>query len=116
MNDRKTTKKWSSHVEEHSRMSQSDGYQEPFAINRGGIWFDDGTILLEVDGTHFRVYEGVIALYSPMFQNLPHYLPSDVTLSERKVYGHPVLVLADSPNDWAIILSILFDPSEQRRL
>lgn len=116
MSSRKSTKLWSSHIDEQSRASQPDGYLEPFAINRGGVWFDDGTILLDVEGTHFRVYEGVIALHSPMFQNLPHYLPSDATLCERKFFGHPILVLVDSPQDWVIVLSILFDSSEQRRL
>lgn len=116
MSPKRTAKAWSPHVEEHGRIAQSDGHLEAVALNRGDVWFDDGTIILEVEGSHFRVFEGVLALHSPLFNNLPHYLPVDAISCERKIYGVRVLALADDPKDWGIVLSVLFDPHEQRKL
>lgn len=104
------------HVEASSRTAHVVGALDTFTANRGAVWFDDGTIVLEVGGVHFRVYQGVLSLHSPLFRALPHHLPADVVSCERKIYGQPVLVLLDCPKDWTIVLSIIFDPLEQRKL
>lgn len=85
-------------------------------VNRGSVWFHDGTIILEAEGARFRVYEGVLSINSPLFQNLPHYLPADAVYCDRKIDGQPVILLSDSQHDWAIALSVIFDPLEQRKL
>lgn len=107
---------WSLDVESHSQRRRSEDRLDVFAVNRGSVWFDDGSVILEVAGVHFRVYEGILALHSPLFQSFPHYLPADALRCDHKVDGRPIIVLADSPKDWAIVLSVLFHPHGQQKL
>lgn len=106
---------WSPHIKTQP-LQHAQARPDAFAINRGAFWFDDGNIILEVEGVHFRVYTGMLALHSPSFRDLPHYLPIDATASERRIDGHPIVVLSDVPRDWEIVLSVIFDPNGQRRL
>lgn len=112
----KLIRTWSPQAEVNTHSAHLDAQPEAHDVNRGAIWFDDGTIILEVEGVHFRIYEGVLAIQSPLFQSLPYYLPVDAIYCERKIYDQPVLVLSDSQKDWTIALSVLFDPFEQRKL
>ncbi|KAF7297730.1 BTB domain-containing protein [Mycena kentingensis (nom. inval.)] len=79
---------------------------EPAPITRSlEYWFDDGSIVLQVESTQFRVAKSMLARHSVVFKDmlsLP--LPPDEPLVE----GCPVVVLHDSSADWAHLLGAMY--------
>ncbi|KAJ7612155.1 hypothetical protein FB45DRAFT_759926 [Roridomyces roridus] len=73
-----------------------------------GLWFEDGSIVLQAETTQFRVYHGLLASCSPVFKDmmtLPH--PSDSELVE----GCPFVLLHDSAAETTLFLRAIFDSS-----
>ena len=70
------------------------------------FWFDDGSIILSVQDVEFRVYKGLLARHSAVFQtmlSLPQ--PQVQSVSNHSPSGGgeeacPVLRLEDSARDW----------------
>lgn len=70
------------------------------------LWFIDGTLVLLAGTSRFRVYGGLLAKSSPVFQDMlafPH--PSDVECID----GCPVVRLEDKEQDLRYFLKALFD-------
>ncbi|KAF7326808.1 hypothetical protein MSAN_02496200 [Mycena sanguinolenta] len=72
------------------------------------LWFDDGNIILQAGNSQFRVYRGILAARSTVFQDmlsLPQ--PPDSEL----VDGCPTVRLPDSERDVTVFLRAIFDSS-----
>ncbi|KZT07971.1 uncharacterized protein LAESUDRAFT_758100 [Laetiporus sulphureus 93-53] len=70
----------------------------------GEFWFDDGNIILSSQGIGFRVYRGLLAQQSDVFQSvftLPQ--PAD----SEHVYDCPVVQLSDHPQELRHLLRVL---------
>lgn len=70
------------------------------------VWFQDGNIILEAEGTQFRVHRGILAKHSTFFKDMfevPQ--PSD----EPTVEGCPVVRLTDTAHDVEHLLNALYD-------
>ncbi|KAJ6519023.1 hypothetical protein C8R45DRAFT_885270 [Mycena sanguinolenta] len=77
-------------------------------ITRSELWISDGSVVLQVESTQFRVHFGVLARHSSVFrtmQGLPQ--PPD----EPSVDGCPVLQLPDDLTDVEYLLNALYDPT-----
>ncbi|KAF7297738.1 BTB domain-containing protein [Mycena kentingensis (nom. inval.)] len=83
-----------------------NGPEPESAITRSpDYWFDDGSIVLQVESTQFRIAKSMLARHSSVFKDmlsLP--LPSDEPLIE----GCPVVVLPDSSADWTRLLEVMY--------
>ena len=70
------------------------------------FWFEDGSIVLQVESTQFRIAKTMFARHSNVFRDmlsLP--LPADEPLVE----GCPVVVLAgDKTKDWKCLLDAMY--------
>jgi hypothetical protein len=73
------------------------------------FWFDDGSIILQVETTQFRIHRGIICANSVIFRDM-HELSAP---GEREtVTGCPVVVLHnDTVADWCNLLQYMYFPA-----
>ncbi|KZP13430.1 hypothetical protein FIBSPDRAFT_753509 [Athelia psychrophila] len=76
-------------------------------ITRSDIWFEDGNVVIQAEGTHFRVYRGALAAHSPIFKDM-FAMPQPPSEGEGTVEGCPVVHLSDTAADITIVLKALF--------
>jgi hypothetical protein len=70
------------------------------------LWFDDGNIVIQAGNTQFRVYRGVLAARSTVFQDMLSFpQPPDSELVE----GCPLVQLHDSTAEVTVFLKAIFD-------
>ena len=72
------------------------------------FWYSDGSIILAVEDTAFRVHQSILAKHSDVFADmftLP--LPAD---GVEKLDGCPVVRLTDSLSDFIDVMKALFQP------
>jgi hypothetical protein len=95
-------------VEIESAVNESNPILLPSSAKRHEeLWFDDGSIVLQVQTTQFRVHRSFLVTHSQIFADLflvaqPH--PLEV------VDDCPVVCLHDSPDDFVHFLKALYDP------
>ncbi|KAJ7023077.1 hypothetical protein C8F04DRAFT_1135580 [Mycena alexandri] len=71
------------------------------------LWFEDGNIVLQAGNSQFRVYRGVLAARSHVFQDMLSFpQPPDSDL----VDGCPLVHLPDSEIEVCFFLKAIFDP------
>ncbi|KAJ7133810.1 hypothetical protein C8R46DRAFT_1015208 [Mycena filopes] len=71
-----------------------------------GLWFNDGTLVLQAGSAAFRVYAGFLAERSPVFHDMLQFpQPDDGDFIE----GCPVVQLSDDKRDLECFLKALFD-------
>ncbi|KAF7360036.1 hypothetical protein MVEN_00731400 [Mycena venus] len=71
-----------------------------------GLWFKDGTLVLQAGALSFRVYGGFLADRSPVFHDMLGFpQPEDAPTID----GCPVVQLSDDENDLRSFLKALFD-------
>ncbi|KAF7967544.1 hypothetical protein HWV62_33964 [Athelia sp. TMB] len=76
-------------------------------VTRSDVWLEDGNIVLQAEGTQFKVYRGILALNSPIFDDM-FSMPQPVAGPETQtVEGCPVVHLMDSAVDVKIVLQAL---------
>ena len=71
------------------------------------FWFDDGSVVLNVQSTLFRVHRSILSMHSTVFSDMfsiPQ--PPDQTAIE----GCPVVHLHDSADDFTYLLKALYNP------
>ncbi|KAJ7234316.1 hypothetical protein B0H12DRAFT_162659 [Mycena haematopus] len=76
-------------------------------MTRSDIWHDDGSVVLQVEATQFRVHWSILSLNSTVFRDmrgLPQ--PAD----QPTIEGCPVIQLHDSSVDVEYLLATLYDP------
>ncbi|KAJ7612167.1 hypothetical protein FB45DRAFT_1065530 [Roridomyces roridus] len=71
------------------------------------IWFPDGNLVIQAGSSLFRVYRGVLAARSPVFQDMLSFpQPPDSELVE----GCPLVHLTDWEMEVRLFLKAIFDP------
>ncbi|KAJ7438526.1 hypothetical protein B0H11DRAFT_1752724 [Mycena galericulata] len=71
------------------------------------LWFEDGNIVIQAGNSQFRVYRGVLAARSSVFQDMLSFpQPQDSELVE----GCPLVRLTDSEIEVGVFLKALFEP------
>ncbi|KAF7377619.1 BTB domain-containing protein [Mycena sanguinolenta] len=76
-------------------------------LTRSDIWHDDGSVVLLVESTLFRVHWGVICLHSTFFRDMRD-LPQPA--DQLNIEGCPVIELHDSLEDVKHLLDALYNP------
>ncbi|KAJ7500446.1 hypothetical protein B0H11DRAFT_2275722 [Mycena galericulata] len=72
------------------------------------LWFDDGNIVIQAGNNQFRVYRGILAARSSVFQDMFSFpQPADSEL----VDGCPLVRLPDLASDVTMFLRAIFDSS-----
>ncbi|KAJ7319061.1 hypothetical protein DFH08DRAFT_713983 [Mycena albidolilacea] len=87
-----------------AKRRRMDGAEE---LTRSDIWHDDGSVVLQVESTLFRVHWSVISLHSPFFRGMRD-LPQPA--EQPSIEGCPVVVLHDSSEDVQYFLHALYNP------
>ncbi|KAF9034385.1 hypothetical protein BJ165DRAFT_1396192 [Panaeolus papilionaceus] len=77
------------------------------AMKQGSIWFEDGSIILIVEKTQYRVHASLLSRCSSVFKDM-FSLPQP-TSSESGAEGCPVVHLHDSPQDVEQLLNAIYD-------
>ncbi|KAJ7246359.1 hypothetical protein C8J57DRAFT_1476044 [Mycena rebaudengoi] len=84
---------------------------EPPLIRSTEYWFDDGNIILQVEGTQFRIHKSLLALHSSVFRDMFRIpLPPDEPILE----GCMIVALSgDTVQDWICLLNTIYpkDPA-----
>jgi hypothetical protein len=81
---------------------------EPYEAQRvPGLWFEDGSLVIQAGTSQFRVYRGTLAARSPVFQDMLSFpQPPNADL----VDGCPVVRLPDAATEVTSFLKALFEP------
>ncbi|KAJ8073279.1 hypothetical protein PM082_020151 [Marasmius tenuissimus] len=75
------------------------------------FWFYDGSVVLNVENTLFRVHKAILSTHCEVFETL-FSIPQQASLKEERIEGCPVVRLAgDKPGDMNDLLSALYFPS-----
>ena len=77
------------------------------AIRHESLWFDDGSVVLSVERTLFRVHHSVLCVQSEIFADMfriPQ--PSD----EATIEGCAVIRLPDKAADFVDLLKAIYEP------
>ena len=80
------------------------------------FWYDDGTVIILTTTVAFRVYQGLLANRSPVFEDmfsLPQPSPS-TDLADAWHKTAPAIEVSDSAEDWRHLLQQLM-PGEECR-
>ncbi|KAF5352848.1 hypothetical protein D9756_006344 [Leucocoprinus leucothites] len=80
------------------------------ATQHPDFWFRDGSIVLCVDKTLFRVHQTILGKHSEVFEDM-FSLPQPTAEEEDTVEGCRVVMLHDSRDDFVDLLSAIYDPS-----
>ncbi|KAJ7612161.1 hypothetical protein FB45DRAFT_1065523 [Roridomyces roridus] len=71
------------------------------------LWFPDGNLIIQAGSSQFRVYRGLLASRSPVFQDMMSFpQPPDSEL----VDGCPLVLLPGSEMEVRVFLKAIFDP------
>ncbi|KAF7297735.1 BTB domain-containing protein [Mycena kentingensis (nom. inval.)] len=82
---------------------EADSY--PQITRSAEYWFEDGSIVLQVESTQFRVAKTLLARHSSVFRDMLSLPPADEILLE----GCPVVVMVgDKCDDWNHLLSAMY--------
>ncbi|KAJ8073278.1 hypothetical protein PM082_020150 [Marasmius tenuissimus] len=75
------------------------------------FWFYDGSVVLNVENTLFRVHKSILSAHCEVFETL-FTIPQQASLNEERIEGCPVVRLAgDKADDMNDLLSALYFPS-----
>lgn len=72
------------------------------------LWFNDGSIVLKVQTTLFKVHRSTLASHSTVFADMLG-IPQPAQLEMME--GCPVVGLPDDAEDMARLLKAIYDPS-----
>ncbi|KAF7315168.1 BTB domain-containing protein [Mycena indigotica] len=77
-------------------------------VTRSDIWHPDGSVVLQVGLTQFRVHSSVLSMHSPIFKDMFEMSKPDSTDPGSMVDGCPVVQLYDDPKDVENVLRALY--------
>jgi BTB/POZ domain len=92
---------------ESTTSGSSRGRELADATRCPSVWFDDGNIILQVQGTQFRVHKGVLSRYSETLREKFADFKAAFVVDDC-----PVLFLdegAGSETHWQNVLELLYD-------
>lgn len=73
------------------------------------LWFEDGSVVLHVESTLFRVHRSILSSNSEVFRDMFSVPQPPMNVSEGVIDGCPVVHLPDHAVDWTHVLSALYD-------
>jgi hypothetical protein len=76
-------------------------------IRHKTFWFDDGSIVLSVEQTLFRVHRSVLCINSEIFADMFSIPPPN---GETTIEGCTVVHLPDKAADFVDLLHVFYDP------
>ena len=91
----------------NSPCAESDSIGLDPAIRHESLWFDDGSLVLSVERTLFRMHRSVLCVQSEIFADMfgiPQ--PND----EATIEGCAVICLPDKAADFADLLKAIYEP------
>ena len=94
-----------------------DSIQNPASRQKDiEFWFEDGTIILVVQNTEFRVYKGLLTEHSPIFRDMFSIPQTPASMSSDEYVGTcPVVHLSgDSARDWRHLLRLYMPRRDSR--
>lgn len=77
-------------------------------IVRSKVWYDDGNVVLEAQGAHFKVHRGLLSESSSVFRDMFTIPQPPSSPTEEIVDGCPVIHLSDSRLYLEYVLEALF--------
>ncbi|KAH9925695.1 uncharacterized protein BXZ73DRAFT_49926 [Epithele typhae] len=93
----------------HSPLQEAD--ERPKIQDDEKFYFDDGTIILSVQGVHFRVHTGILAMHSPIFKDMSTL--GSASYQAGDIGGNldpcPIVELQDSIHDWRHFLRVIYN-------
>ncbi|KAH6907599.1 hypothetical protein BKA70DRAFT_1283492 [Coprinopsis sp. MPI-PUGE-AT-0042] len=96
---------------QHQELDDQGTTRAVTVVRSTNFWFDDGNLVLQAEGTQFKVHRGLLARHSCVLRDmlsLPQ--PSQQQdLQEQSIDGCPVVVLCDKAKYWAELLGVLYD-------
>lgn len=72
------------------------------------LWFDDGSIVLKVQTTLFKVHRTLLSSHSTVFADI-FSVPQPAT--QDQVEGCTIVEAPDSANDFTCLLKAIYDPT-----
>ncbi|KAF8207978.1 hypothetical protein K438DRAFT_1962244 [Mycena galopus ATCC 62051] len=93
-------------------------YSSPTPVKRSpDVWFEDGTIILEAECTQFKVFKGILAANSTVFNDM--LVVGSIPENNEMVEGCPVVNVFDTALDMKHFLKALhhvgyYDPAETK--
>ncbi|KZP04394.1 hypothetical protein FIBSPDRAFT_405005 [Athelia psychrophila] len=79
----------------------------PIVGVRSDIWYDDGNVILQAEGTQFRVHKSILAQSSTVFNDM-FSLPQPPAKDAEMLEGCPIVHLFDSAQEVRYILQAIF--------
>lgn len=74
---------------------------------RSDIWYEDGNVILQAEGTQFKVHKSILAQSSSVFKDMFSF-PQPPSVGTELVEGCPIVHLSDSAKDVNYVLQALF--------
>ncbi|KAF7299345.1 BTB domain-containing protein [Mycena indigotica] len=95
------------HPAKRPRLADDDSNIPTPAISRSQeFWFNDGSVILQVENTQFRVAQSLLAMHSSVFRDM---FTIPLPPEEPLVEGCPVVVLSgDKAVDWSHLLRAVY--------
>lgn len=81
---------------------------EPVKTRSTEIWLEDGNIVIEAEGTQFKVLRSILAAQSSVFKDMFSFPQPVIFVEKTTVEGCPVVHLSDSAADVTIVLKAMF--------
>lgn len=81
---------------------------EPRPAENPLCWFEDGNIVLQAEGTLFRVYKGILRLRSGLFDDL-FSLPLGPTEHMKTYDSCPLVVVQETAKEMELLISVMHD-------
>ena len=78
------------------------------AVQQQDLYFDDGNVVIEAQGTVFRVYRGLLSRHSPVFASMLA-LPPEAESSMDTYDGCAMVHCSDSTHNMEAFLKALYD-------
>ena len=75
---------------------------------RSTIWFEDGNVVLQCQGTQYKVHRGILSANSPIFKDM--FSTAHASLEDGEVEGCPVVHMPDLGKDVEYVLQAIFQP------
>jgi hypothetical protein len=84
-------------------MAESEAQPQP--IRNPELWFSDGNLVIQAGNHQFRVFSGILAAKSPVFQDMFSFSQPP---GSDTVEGSPLVRLPDSSEDTGYFLNAIF--------
>jgi hypothetical protein len=73
------------------------------------FWFTDGSVVLLVENTAFRIHQSILSRHSDVFADM-FTVPQPMHDETDQMDGCPIVYLADSLSDFIDVMKALYEP------